>query len=90
MVTTEPVNEIPLTDTGVSFSFVRTSPGMLKISKGIGHCPMVLETASQLPPVETGGLRRSRDRLNLIRTKGACQTVRGLVPRTQALFVPAG
>ena len=46
--------------------------------------------AGQLPPVETGGLRRSRDRLNLICTKGACQTVRGLVPRTQALFVPAG
>jgi len=48
------------------------------------------ECERQLPPVETGGLRRSRDRLNLIRTKGACQTVRGLVPRTQALFVPAG
>ena len=46
MVTIGSVNEIQLTNTGVSFSFVRTDLGVLKISKGIGHCPMVLETAN--------------------------------------------
>jgi hypothetical protein len=51
MVTTEPVNEIPLTDTGVSFSSVRTDPSVSNVSKGIGHCPMVLETANDVGDV---------------------------------------